>query len=176
MSKQADGEYTGLLFRKNVVKFRWEEVNGAPMIACKVESGKANLTVERIVYGKEHKLIQRLLQIHVELGQLQPQYMACLNSTNILVPTPVTSLVNEVAQIVETLHTDYNPGYLPYTVYIDVINVLKQIVSSIENSYDLYARTPSADDYTTEIGSDIGGTQIAIQTVLGPLNIDGIIK
>lgn len=175
-AQYADGEYTGELYRKNAIMTKWEEVNGAPMIACKVESGKAKLTVDRVVYGYERQHIKRLLQIHVELGELQANYLACLNSTNVLAPTPVLSFVDEIVQIVETLHTDYNPEYLQDTIYPDVVIVLKGIASSIKNSYDSYAGKMHSDIYTTEIVKCIGEIQISIQEVLEPIQIDGIIK
>lgn len=175
-AQYADGEYTGELYRKNVILSKWEEVNGAPMIACKVESGKAKLTVDRVVYGYERQHIKRLLQIHVELGKLQPNYLACLNSTNVLAPTPVLSFVDEIVQVVETLHTDYDPEYLQDTVYPNIVIVLKRIASSIKNSYDSYAGKTLADIYTTEIVKCIGEIQISIQEVLEPIQIDGIIK
>ena len=44
-----DGEYTGKLFRLNPTSGNWTEVS-APVIACKVASGMAALTVAKVDY------------------------------------------------------------------------------------------------------------------------------
>ena len=47
-AKLENDEYTAVLFRQKYNTEDWEEVNGAPMIACVVKDGKAILTVDRI--------------------------------------------------------------------------------------------------------------------------------
>lgn len=47
-AKLEDDEYTAVLFRQKYNTENWEDVNGAPMIACVVKDGEAILTVDRI--------------------------------------------------------------------------------------------------------------------------------
>lgn len=172
----ADGEYIGQLYRRNNLKLKWEEVVGAPLIACQVKSGKASLTVERVVYGKEESLLKRLLDIHVTLGSLRADYLECLNSPKVLDPKVVLDLIEEVVTIIESLHSDYQPEYLTPSVYPEIVSVLKKISEAIKISYGAYANTPLSDNYTTEIAKRIGEIQLSIQSVLESLNIDGITK
>lgn len=166
-----DGEYTGRLLRKGILKSGWEEVNGAPLIACKVEAGNASLTVERVVYGKESQQLNRLLAIHAELGNLKKKYLACLNSKNVIPPLPVMEAVKEIIQIIETLHSDYDPEYLQAPIYPDVIDVFTKISSAIQGSYDSYAKSATPDYYTTEVAKQIGEIQLSIQSILGQLKM-----
>lgn len=167
-----DGEYTGRLFRKNDILDDWEEVSGTPMIACKVESSKASLTVKRVVYGTEEQYLKRLLDIHGELHKLQMQYMVSLNSKNVISPLPVLSLDNEIVQIINTLHNDYDPEYLQSSVYPNVINNINNISSDIQNSFDSYAKSSHPDYYTSEIAKRIGEIQLVIQSIFSQLQIE----
>lgn len=165
-----DGEYIGKLFRRVPILPIWQEVT-APVISCVVSAGNAILTVERVRYSRENKLIRSLHDICLKLDQLKQQFALALLSSVPLLPTDVHTALYQSKTILETLFAYYRPEYLDISQLTDMKEKISVASEKIETSYKAYANLSFFQDYITTVTAEVSSIQVMLLLFLKSNNL-----
>lgn len=165
-----DGEYTTTLLRMHSVLHTWSVVV-VPTLSCVVKDGESKLTVERVVYGKEHELLQELLGIHVSLRSIRIENTGFTHHANPIHPEAIKPYADKIIDIFTTLYSNYQPEYISKEELENIKKDVNDNYKVIENTFEVYGKTSDNSNYTSTVARVVGDIQLIIQSILGKLNI-----